>query len=238
MGHNVVRGNLMTTILYLIRHGETDWNASGRWQGHTDVPLNDKGLRQAQLLAQHLHEHRVAFHAIYSSDLTRAYQTAWEIGSALRIAVQLWPPLREIDMGAWSGLTREEIRKRYPDDYALLEHGHDIRRGGGETAARLYRRVVDTVQAMISHHPNETIALVTHGGPIRSLVGYVAETYGADVPDRMHIGNTSVTIVECLSYMWQVTTYNDMQHLYANAEVSELVSAPPDDAEQPDSDEM
>jgi probable phosphoglycerate mutase len=224
----------MTTILYLVRHGETDWNATGRWQGHTDVPLNERGLQQARLLAQRLLDEGVRFDAIYSSDLTRAYQTAWEIGSLLKVAVQLWPPLREIDMGAWSGLTREEIHARYPDEYTRLERGEDIRRGiNGETKAAMRQRVTHSVEAMVAQHPDETLALVTHGGPVRALVSYVAERYGGTVSQANQIGNTSLTILTCHSYMWEITSCNDMRHLQPPDSHTGIVTAPPDDAEQP-----
>jgi probable phosphoglycerate mutase len=224
----------MTTILYLVRHGETDWNATGRWQGHTDVPLNERGLQQARLLAQRLLDEGVRFDAIYSSDLTRAYQTAWEIGSLLKVAVQLWPPLREIDMGAWSGLTREEIHARYPDEYTRLERGEDIRRGiNGETKAAMRQRVTHSVEAMVAQHPEETLALVTHGGPVRALVSYVAERYGGTVSQANQIGNTSLTILTCHSYMWEITSCNDMRHLQPPDSHTGIVTAPPDDAEQP-----
>lgn len=99
----------MKTMLYLIRHGETDWNASHRWQGHADIPLNQRGLRQAQLVAQQLQAEGVQFDAIYSSDLTRAYQTAWQIGALLHLPVQMLPPLREIDVGGveWANPKRD-----------------------------------------------------------------------------------------------------------------------------------
>jgi probable phosphoglycerate mutase len=224
----------MTTVLYLVRHGETDWNAAGRWQGHADVPLNERGLQQARLLAQRLLRERIRFNAIYSSDLARAYQTAWEIGSQLKVAVQLWPPLREIDMGAWSGLTRAEIRARFPDEYARLEQGEDIRRGGsGETKASMRQRVTQSVEAMVAQHPNETLALVTHGGPVRALVNYVNEYYGGTTLQPDHVGNTSITVLECLSYTWQIKVCNDVGHLHSSDSQADLVTTPPDDAEQP-----
>lgn len=222
----------MTTVLYLIRHGETDWNVHRRWQGHTDIPLNERGLKQARLLAQRLQREGVRFNGIYSSDLARAYQTAWEVGAALKVAVQMWPPLREIDVGAWSGLTRDEIRTRFADEYARLEQGEDIRRGGGETGAALYQRVTATIEAMVKQHPGETIALVSHGGPIRALVRHVVEDYGAEMPPKEHIGNTSITTISCLSYMWKLETHNDMRHLFDEETGEDLVSMPPDDAEQ------
>lgn len=221
----------MTTILYLIRHGETDWNATRRWQGHANVPLNDRGLRQAQLVAQRLQAEQVRFDAIYSSDLTRAYQTAWEIGAAVKVAVQLLPPLREIDMGEWSGLTRDQIRERYSVEYRLLEEGQDIPRGGGETLSALRNRVLDTVDALVYHNPDKTIVLVTHGGPIRAILKHIAGSSGMSVPPATHIGNTSITIIHCQADSWQIMSCNDMHHLQDLE--PDLVSAPPDDAEQP-----
>ncbi len=230
----VIERQPMKTTLYLIRHGETDWNVTGRWQGHADVPLNSKGQKQAELLAQRLKDERVVFDAIYSSDLARAYQTAWEIGAAVKVAVQLIPPLREIDMGTWSGLTRQEIKERHPVEYALLEQGQDIPRGGAETRSGLRRRVVEAVEALVAKRPDETLALVTHGGPVRALLAYAIGQAGLATLPRTHIGNTSVSILRCSPQGWQVVVTNDMGHLENWHEVPDLKSAPPDDAEQPD----
>jgi broad specificity phosphatase PhoE len=224
----------MTTTVYLIRHGETDWNLEGRWQGHADVPLNDLGRRQASLVARRLQAEGVRFDAIYSSDLARAYQTAWEIGAAVRVAVQLLPPLREIDLGSWSGLKYDEIRAHFPTEIALIEQGQDIPRGGGETIAAMQRRVVGAVDAIAAHHSGETLALVTHGGCIRSLLAH-AENYKGDGFKRYpHIGNTSISVISIAGQHWRVHSLNDMAHLEEQPE-TELVTTPPDDAEQPQS---
>jgi broad specificity phosphatase PhoE len=222
----------MTTTVYLIRHGETDWNMEGRWQGHADVPLNAIGRRQAALLARRLQTNSVRFDAIYSSDLARAYQTAWELGAAVRVAVQLLPPLREIDLGAWSGLTYEEIREHFPTEAALIAQGQDIPRGGGETLSALRKRVVEAVDAICAHHDGETLALVTHGGCIRMLLAH-AESFNGDGFERFpHIGNTSISVLSIAADRWQAQSINDMSHLEDEHE-PDLVSAPPDDAEQP-----
>jgi probable phosphoglycerate mutase len=223
----------MTTTVYLIRHGQTDWNATGRWQGHADVPLNVCGLQQARLLAQRLKDEEHHFDVIYSSDLARAYQTAWEVGAVLKVAVQLLPALREIDLGVWSGLTREEIRERYPVEMALLEAGEDVPRGGGETRSAQSRRVLETIEAMIEQHPGKTMALVTHGGTIHAVLRHIEQQYGPLPQYQGHIGNTAVTILRCEPDRWQVITYNDMQHLENLDGEQNLISLPPDDAEQP-----
>jgi probable phosphoglycerate mutase len=225
----------MSTTVYLIRHGETDWNLEGRWQGHADVPLNELGLRQARLLGQRLAREGVRFDAIYSSDLARAFQTAWELGAAVKVPVQLLPPLREIDLGAWSGLTYPEIQQRFPAEVALLAQNQDVPRGGGETMAALRKRVSEAVTAICAHHPGETLALVTHGGCVRALLAHAADSRAHD-PFRQfpHIGNTSITVLRVESDGWHTDVVNDMTHLEA-AHDPELVSAPPDDAEPPQS---
>jgi probable phosphoglycerate mutase len=225
----------MITTVYVIRHGETDWNLTGRWQGHADVPLNELGLRQARLLGQRLAHDGVRFDAIYSSDLARAYQTAWELGAAVRVPVQLLPPLREIDLGAWSGLTYDEIERRFPTETELLRQGQDIPRGGGESMAALRKRVIEAVEAIVKLHAGQTLALVTHGGCVRALLMHAE---GAAVEDSFrrypHIGNTSVTVLHVSPDAWKLELVNNMGHLEAENE-PELVSAPPDDAEPPQS---
>jgi broad specificity phosphatase PhoE len=222
----------MTTTVYLIRHGETDWNLAGRWQGHADVPLNELGHRQARLVAQRLAAEGPRFDAIYSSDLARAYQTAWEIGAAVKVAVQLLPNLREIDLGTWSGLTYDEIKATHPTEIALLERGQDIPRGGGESLSALRKRVVEAVDAIAKLHGGNTLALVTHGGCIRMLLAH-AESYQGDGFKRFpHIGNTSISVLRISSSSWETLRVNDMDHLEATHE-PDLISAPPDDAERP-----
>lgn len=222
----------MITTVYLIRHGETDWNMTGRWQGHADVPLNDIGFRQARLVAQRLAAEGVQFDAIYSSDLTRAYQTAWEIGAAVKVAVQLLPNLREIDLGNWSGLTYDEIRAAYPTEMALIEQGQDIPRGGAETVSALRKRVVEAVGALAHLHRKATLGLVTHGGCIRMLLAHADNYTGNNFKHFPHIGNTSISVVSIKGGQWHLERSNDMSHLEALQEPG-LASAPPDDAERP-----
>ena len=109
----------MTTIL-LVRHGETDWNLERRWQGHIDRPLNDVGRAQARALADRLDSE--PFAAVYSSDLARARETAEIVAAAHGLPVHLDPRLREADVGEWSGLTADEIERRYPEGCGRSGH--------------------------------------------------------------------------------------------------------------------
>ncbi len=104
------------TELVLVRHGETDWNAEHRFQGHADPPLNDRGRAQAHALADELRG--TPFDAAYTSPLRRAAETAEILAVELQLPVRPVEALREIDVGEWQGLTRAEVRERYPDGFA------------------------------------------------------------------------------------------------------------------------
>lgn len=217
----------MTTTIYLIRHGETDWNVNGRWQGQEDIPLNQTGEEQARRLAQRFQREQTHLDYIYSSDLERAYRTAWELGAQLKVAVQLLPSLREMDVGFWGGLTRDEIRQQYPADFARMVQGEDVLRGNAENWAAMYQRVTETIAAMVNQHRNKTVAMVTHGGPILVMLDYMVKTYGiSPVPER-RIRNTSITTLHCHSFMWELATLNDTQHLDQASETLDA-SAPPE----------
>jgi probable phosphoglycerate mutase len=222
----------MPTTVYLIRHGETDWNLTGRWQGHADVPLNAVGWRQARLLGQRLVREGVRFDALYSSDLIRAAQTALEVGSALGVAIWLTPGLREIDLGSWSGHTTAELRVIYPDDFARVAAGEDIPRGGGESIRAMRQRVVATLEHIVAKHSGATLGVVTHGGCIRALLSHAVSLDGNEFQHFPHIGNTSISVVRIGAGGWETLVVNDMAHLEATHD-PEMISAPPDDAEQP-----
>jgi broad specificity phosphatase PhoE len=145
------------TTLLLARHGETDWNAAGRFQGWADPPLNATGRAQAEALAERLAE--LPFAAAYSSDLRRAYETALIVARPHHVPVVVDEALREIDVGSWSGLTRAEIDARFPG----ADH-HD-----GETREQHAARVVAAVQRIAHAHPGERVLLVSHGGSLRAL---------------------------------------------------------------------
>ena len=141
----------MTTLL-LIRHGETDWNASGRLQGHTDRPLNEYGRRQAAELAERLRGDGVG--ALYSSDLTRARETAEIVASRLGLPVVLDPDLRERNWGSWEGLTPAE------------RSGVDFE---GETPEEHRERTFRAIGRIAERHPGERVVVVTHGGSMRRI---------------------------------------------------------------------
>ncbi|MCS6938882.1 MAG: histidine phosphatase family protein [Roseiflexus sp.] len=221
------------TTFYIIRHGQTDWNLQGRWQGKADIPLNDTGRAQAQRLAGHLHRRRIRFDAIYSSDLLRAWETATLIADRLNLIPAPLPALREIDVGAWSGLTRDEVITQYHDLWERLHSGEDVPRGGsGETFGQLYDRVVGAVEHLVRERPGQTIALVTHGGPARALLLHAARDKVGVLPRPLHVGNTSLSVVACVANDWHILTVNDMSHLDSAIETAETAETQVDDAER------
>ena len=223
----------MSTTFYLIRHGETDWNLHGRWQGHTDIPLNKDGRAQAHRLAARLRADRVRFDASYSSDLQRAWETAVLVGAALDLVPLPLPALREINVGNWSGLTGAEVLAHDGENYARYTSGEDVARGGGERFLDLYTRVVAAVEQLADQQPGRTLALFTHGGPIRALIMHAARDKDGRELRHIHIGNTSITLLIGDRASWQLGPINDMAHLVAGPQAPDMMSAPPDDAERP-----
>ena len=178
----------MTTLL-LVRHGETDWNRGGRWQGHADAPLNERGREQARALADELGGQHVA--AVYSSDLARARETAEIIAARLGRPVAVDPRLREVDVGGWSGLTTEEIRERFPEEVGRwLDSDPAHTFDGGESYAVMGERVVAALEEIAARHPDGQILVVLHGGPIRAVLAHAAGiTYAEQRHRREHLDN-------------------------------------------------
>jgi broad specificity phosphatase PhoE len=154
------------TTVHLARHGESDWNAAGRWQGHADRPLTALGRRQAVELAERLAS--IPLDAVYSSDLRRARETAEPVARRHGLEVRALPALREVDVGSWSGLSRPEVERRFPEAFVRWRVGGQGWEDG-ETYEAMTERVVDAVVAIAGAHPGGELLLVTHGGPIRAL---------------------------------------------------------------------
>jgi len=156
------------TELILIRHGETDWNVQGRFQGQIDVPLNALGLRQAARMAERLARERVD--VFYCSDLLRTRQTAEPAALRLELAAAPDPGLREQHFGILEGLSFEEVQQRHPHHLAQwLRHDPDYALPEGESVRSFHARVLGAVQALAARHPGQTLAVVTHGGVLDML---------------------------------------------------------------------
>ncbi len=159
--------------LVLWRHGRTEWNAAGRFQGQMDPPLDAEGRSQAIRIAPHLAAELPAGQTVVvSSDLSRAAETAASLTTVLGVPLRLDPRLREHGMGAWEGLTRDEVAERYPEQYADWIAGRPVRDRGGEAPTEVATRAL----AALAELPRQPVAVVvTHGGTAGRLMERLLE---------------------------------------------------------------
>lgn len=147
--------------LLLVRHGQSTWNADGRWQGHADPPLSELGERQAAAAADNVGSLGVI--ALVTSDLQRARRTA-ELVCPVGLTLGIDPAFRERDAGAWTGLTRDEIEEQYPGLLGLHRGGP-----GFESDEALLARVLPALASLAGTPGDGVVVVVSHGGVIRAL---------------------------------------------------------------------
>ena len=199
----------MDTILYMVRHGETDANASGILQGHSDHPLNARGLLQAELAAERLKDE--SFDVILSSDLSRALVTAQKIAAGRTVTPM--PELREWNLGELEGLPVSRAREMYPSVFSGHETtGSAIRIRNGESRQDLFERITGFLEETAEKYAGKKILLVTHAGPLRSIFRYIG---GAALPHTRfpRVDNVSCTRFQKEGDLWQMICWNDTSHL-------------------------
>ncbi|MDR3574238.1 MAG: histidine phosphatase family protein [Anaerolineaceae bacterium] len=177
------------TELWLVRHGQTDWNLEGRFQGQSDVPLNAAGLAQAEELAAELGGRK--FSAVYSSDLKRAYQTAEIIARRVGLSVKVDRRLREICQGEWEGLLLAEVRQRYNQDFSVpYRDTTHSRAPGGESVIEVTERLTRAADDIALAFPAQPVLLISHGLALAALICTAAnlplsEVY-SHIPDNAY----------------------------------------------------
>jgi len=165
----VLWGDGMECLLFLFRHGETDWNRAGRLQGHTDTPLNATGLAQAQALAERLRPHRLD--AVMSSDLARAWTTARIVAEGLGVPLISEPGLREANIGEAEGLYWPEVKSRFGETLTERWFTHDDAAfPGGETGLETRSRGLAALRRFVAAQPYRRIGVSTHGAMVRQLM--------------------------------------------------------------------
>jgi alpha-ribazole phosphatase len=203
---------MMVKQVFIVRHGETDYNVTGRWQGHLDIPLNAHGREQARLVGEMFHSLPVG--AIYTSDLLRAYDTARAIAHTTRIQViHADERLREIHCGVFQGLSRQEILETYPLEFNHWENSDAYAVPGGESRLQAQARVYGFWQEMLRAETHENIVLVSHGGTIRWLLN---KLFGVEALIGKHFYNTSVTTLQLTAGGWHLFRVGDVGHLEPN----------------------
>ena len=154
----------------LLRHGRTDYNAGGRFQGQLDTALDELGRMQAAVAAEELLHLKPT--VLIASDSARAADTGAAVAEKTGLELRLDPRLREIHLGAWSGLTRDEAQEQFPEEYAEWMAGHDVARGGGETYTEVGARAMAAIDdALPAIGSSGTLVAVTHGGTARATIG-------------------------------------------------------------------
>lgn len=204
------------TRICLVRHGETAWNAEKRIQGQTDIALDQTGLAQAAAAARWLSRQPVA--ALYSSDLLRAKQTAACIADALNLPLSLLPAVRERRYGVFEGMTYDEARIRYPEDY----HAFEVRDpdyafpGGGESLKQLHVRVTGQLQRLAADHAGQLVLLVTHGG-VLDIVNRFVRGNPLELARDFLIPNAGINWLSVRGGRWTLDSWGETAHLAAGA---------------------
>jgi broad specificity phosphatase PhoE len=187
----------------LVRHGETQYNHQGRWQGaESDPPLNDRGREQASELATSLGS--IPFDALYSSDLDRALETARILGAQRGLQPRVLAGLREMSHGAWEGKTLSEILEAWAEEYAAFESDpRSVSRPGGDSYSDLAARIWPLLDRLADRHRGERVLVVTHGGPIRLVL---SDLKGVPLTERQKLGvdNGSWFVIEKAADGWRV----------------------------------
>jgi len=196
-----------TRRVVLLRHGRTEWNATGRFQGQLDAPLDVMG--KAQAVAAAVAVAPMQPDAIVSSDLGRTADTAVAVAAETGLEIVHDPRLREIDLGAWQGLTRAEARAQFPEEYAGWQAGEDRRRGDGETYAEVGARASECVIEWLDRlGPGATLLAVTHGGTARATIGTMLG-FDPDLYWRLApLGNCRWSLLADIGRGWRLEEHN------------------------------
>lgn len=193
--------------LWLIRHGETDWNVARRFQGSADRPLNDLGQEQARALAPALQD--VHFDAVYASPLTRVIETAQ--GAGLKHRIVLDARLREIGFGVFEGLTFAEIEQKHPKLYAEWIKDRSQNPHGGDTLQMVVDRAESFRDDLLKQHQNETVLVFGHGGT-NSILMCLLMRFPPNRWWQFLMQNTSVTVLKTVTDGTLLIRFNDIHH--------------------------
>lgn len=200
-----------TTILFVVRHGETEWNLIGKQQGHLNSPLTESGIKQAHALAAGLTD--MGIKILYSSDLGRAVQTAEIIGACLGLGVTIDQRLRERHLGSLQGLTMREFHEQFPEEFAAHTSGDpDYILPGGESARQRFERCVACCVELAARHAGQRVLVVTHGGVLMSLF-YHALGIPLTDPRRFSLFNAAINRFTICGDSWRLETWGDISHL-------------------------
>lgn len=196
--------------LFLIRHGETPWTVAKRYQGTTDVPLSSKGIRQAKAIARALRTVRPT--CLYTSTLGRARETAQSVGRELGLRPVADQRLNEINFGKWEGAYYHRLPQKAGAQFRQWREGKLKKPPGGESISSLARRVGQFLKEILNNHPEEAVAVVSHGGPIKM---FLFKALKADCSSiwSFRIDPGSISLIEGIPNLLQIVWVNHTDHL-------------------------
>ena len=197
--------------LYLVRHGETDYNNTMRFQGQTDIPLNQTGVEQAEKLAAFFKD--IPLDAVYSSSLQRAGKTAEIIAEEKGLEPVSLDALKEMSFGIWENMNSSDIQKKYPREWKdFFANPANTKIPQGESMNDVQKRAYPEIKRILDQYPEGNIAFVAHGGVIRVLI---CTMLGLDLNRawRIHVGNASVTCIYYWGRSYTLDFANETLHL-------------------------
>lgn len=199
------------TRVFLVRHGQTEWNAQLIFRGRKDIPLNERGRREARAIAEALKQ--CSIDGVYTSPLSRAVETARPIATVFKLEVEIVQELTDISYGAWEGLAHQEVKKRYPDQYDQWENSPDlVTFPRGETLDAVKQRSFGAFRDIVNKNANKSIAIISHRVVNKVLLCAVLGLTSAHFWQiRQDTG--CVNIVECSPDRFVLSVLNDTCHL-------------------------
>ena len=200
------------TRLFLIRHGETEWNRQNRLQGNSDIHLSPEGFHQAQTLAKHAPFKHAD--AIYSSDLARAMDTAIILAERFNLTIKMMPELREMNYGDWEGRIISELLEESPKAFGkFFTNPEKCHPPHGETFLESQARVMIGIREIIAKHEGQSVIVVSHGAAIRLILGAAL-----DMPIHkiwaISQSNTALNVLRVDNGEFTVELVNSTLHLY------------------------
>jgi probable phosphoglycerate mutase len=200
-----------STEIILIRHGETEWNLTGRWQGHADSALSARGIAQAQALGERMKGEDVD--VVYASDLERALHTSRLVGGPSGWQARSMPALRERDLGVLEGLTTDEMKETQPDVYqSFMEGGPDYQPPGGESFRQFFDRCSRAIDSLANEHSGQKVVAVTHGGVLGAVFRKVLKI-SLEAERNFLLLNCSINRIQKSQTNWNLVSWGDIAHL-------------------------
>jgi probable phosphoglycerate mutase len=199
-------------LFYLVRHGESAWNAENRLCGRSDVPLSETGRRQAKSVAERLKS--IPFEAFYSSPLLRALETARLISESVGLEPVPDPRLVELDYGQWEGRTLAEVIERDPEAFHAWDaNPAQLAPPGGESGLEAQQRVVSFLDFAAAKHPQGHVLVAFHKTVCRLAICHALGIAPSEYRRRLVLHNAALSIIQLRPDGWRLVTFNDTSHL-------------------------